>query len=52
MRANLYPMALQEPFYYHFLGVWLPDKSETFFAKRDPKALQYLPYLLPKPDAA
>lgn len=30
--------------------VWIPEHSEEYFKKRDPKALTYLPKLLPPPD--
>jgi len=30
-------------------GVWLPNHAAKYFADRDPKALEYLPKLLPKP---
>lgn len=50
VKANAYPNALWPSFIDHFHTVWLPQKSEQYFGQRDPKALEFLPYLLPKPD--
>jgi hypothetical protein len=47
-----YPNALLPAFRAHFFEVWIPNKSQTYFQSSDMKALEYLPYLLPKPDAA
>lgn len=52
VKANAYPNVMWPSFIDHFHTVWLPDKSEAYFGKRDPQALEYLPYLLPKPEAA
>jgi hypothetical protein len=52
IRANAYPDALLAPFRQHFREVWLPTKAVRYFEKRDPRALEYLPKLLPKPKAA
>ncbi|SFC10746.1 KilA-N domain-containing protein [Salipiger profundus] len=51
VKANAYPNALWPSFIEHFHAVWLPGKAENYFGQRDPRALEYLPYLLPKPDA-
>ncbi len=45
--ARLYPNALIADFRAHFHEVWLPMRCEAYFAERDPKALTYLPRLLP-----
>jgi len=47
-----YPNALLPAFRAHFFEVWLPEKSLSYFQGKDAKALEYLPYLLPKKDAA
>ena len=47
---KLYPNEVLADFRKHFHEVWLPKKSENYFAERDPKALQFLPKLLPKPE--
>ena len=47
--AKAYPDSLLASFRKHFREVWLPQKAKEYFAKRDPRALQYLPKLLPKP---
>lgn len=47
--ARLYPNELLADFRKHFHTVWLPTKAEAYFKERDPKALQYLPKLLPPP---
>lgn len=36
----------------HFETVWLPQKARQYFTERDPKALAYLPKLLPAPTRA
>ncbi len=50
--ANAYPNAFLAPFRAHFFEVWIPDRAQLYFQKRDPAALEYLPYLLPRPSAA
>ncbi len=45
--ANAYPNALLPAFRQHFFEVWIPERAEVYFKKRDAKALEYLPYLLP-----
>lgn len=47
-----YPNDLWPAFQKHFFEVWIPEKAQTYFQSKDPKALEYLPYLLPKPHAA
>ncbi|EBA12386.1 KilA-N domain-containing protein [Roseobacter sp. CCS2] len=47
-----YPNDLLPAFRAHFFEVWLPSKALNYFQGKDPKALEYLPYLLPKKDAA
>lgn len=47
--ARLHPNELLADFRAHFHEVWLPQKAETYFKDRDPKALAYLPKLLPRP---
>jgi hypothetical protein len=49
VRAKAYPEDLLPPFRKHFREVWLPEKAPSYFASRDPRALQYLPRLLPAP---
>ncbi|MBV7394539.1 KilA-N domain-containing protein [Mameliella sediminis] len=46
-----YPNKLLPPFREHFFEIWVPQKAEGYFQKKDPKALEFLPYLLPKPFA-
>lgn len=47
-----YPNRLLPAFRAHFFEVWIPNQSARYFEARDVKALEYLPYLLPKPSAA
>ena len=47
--ARLYPNSLLAEFRAHFQDVWLPQRAQAYFEDRDPKALPYLPALLPKP---
>jgi hypothetical protein len=49
VRAKAYPEELLPPFRKHFREVWLPEKAPDYFAARDPRALQFLPRLLPAP---
>jgi len=46
---KLYPNSVLADFRKHFHEVWLPKKARDYFTDRDPKALQYLPKLLPAP---
>jgi phage anti-repressor protein len=39
---KLYPIEIYPDFVNHFFGVWLPNKSEEYFSKRDPNALPFL----------
>ena len=50
--ANAYPNSLLPSFRAHFFEVWMPLKAAEYFVSRDPVALEYLPFLLPKPRAA
>lgn len=52
VHANAYPNALLPAFRAHFFEVWMPQKALQYFGERDVNALEYLPYVLPKPDAA
>jgi len=44
---KLYPNEVLADFRNHFHKVWLPTKAEKYFKERDPKAIEYLPKLLP-----
>lgn len=43
VQARLYPNKLLADFRKHFHEVWLPQRSESYFAEKDPTALPYLP---------
>lgn len=45
---KLYPNEVLSDFRKYFYEVWLLKKSEKYFSDRDPKALEYLPKLLPQ----
>jgi KilA-N domain len=45
--AKLYPLSVLEDFREHFFKVWLPEKAEGYFRKKDPKALPHLSKLVP-----
>ena len=45
--AKLYPNSVLADFREHFYKVWLPTKASQYCKERDPKAIQYLPKLLP-----
>lgn len=47
--ARLYPNKYLEDFKLFFYNEWLINRSQAYFAKRDPNALPYLPKLLPAP---
>jgi KilA-N domain len=47
-----YPNSLLPSFRQHFFEVWIPEKAVTYFSAKDPVALEYLPFLLPRPKAA
>lgn len=50
VHAKQYPRRLL-PLYLDFIDrVWIPECAEDYFRKRDPRALVYLPLLLPSPD--
>ena len=48
VRAKAYPEDLLPAFRRHFRGEWLPKKAAEYFGKHDPRALEFLPRLLPK----
>lgn len=48
--ARLYPNRYLADFREFFHNTWLPNKAVGYFMKRDPKALPYLPKLLPPPN--
>lgn len=52
VEAKLYPIDILPDFIRHFNNLWLPGKAVAYFKKRDEKALEYLPKLLPAPKAA
>lgn len=52
VQAKAYPNEWLAPFREHFETVWLPQKARQYFTERDPKALAYLPKLLPAPTRA
>ena len=45
--ARLYPNEVLADFRNYFHNTWLPNRAQGYFSKRDPKALEYLPNLLP-----
>ena len=49
VEANLYPLSLLKDFRLHFFNVWLPQKANTYFQEKDPKALPHLSKLVPLP---
>ena len=49
VEARLYPNELLADFRQHFQEVWLPARATNYFEERDPKALEFLPRLLPPP---
>lgn len=51
VRPKAYPNVLLPSFRAHLFEVWMPQKAVSYFESRDPVALEYLPYLLPKPEA-
>jgi hypothetical protein len=46
---KLYPNEVLADFRKHFHTVWLPTRAGKYFKERDPKALPYLPKILPPP---
>ncbi|MCA1337343.1 KilA-N domain-containing protein [Pseudooceanicola marinus] len=52
VHPKAYPNSLLPPFRAHFFEVWIPNRAASYFQAKDPVALEYLPYLLPKPGAA
>lgn len=49
--AKAYPNEWLAEFRDHFENVWIPERALYYFKERDPKALPYLPALLPPPNA-
>lgn len=49
VRAKAYPEELLPAFRTHFREVWFPRRAADYFKARDPRALQYLSPLLPRP---
>lgn len=49
IEARQYPLKYLPAFIEYVDEVWIPERAEQYFKKRDPKALPYLPKLLPKP---
>jgi hypothetical protein len=47
--AKAYPERFLPHFRQHLREVWLPRRAESYFRQRDPRALPYLPRLLPRP---
>ena len=47
--ARLYPVEYLADFRKHFNEVWLPQRAEDYFKERFPKALPFLPRILPLP---
>lgn len=46
---KLYPNSVLADFRKYFHEIWFPQKALTYFTERDPKAVKYLPKLLPSP---
>ena len=49
VNARLYPIEYLPAFRLYFNEVWLPEKAETYLATNFPKALPFLPRILPLP---
>ena len=51
VEARLYPLEYLADFRRYFNETWLPERAETYFAERFPKALPFLPRIrqLPSP---
>lgn len=47
--ARAYPNEWLAEFRDHFENIWIPERALYYFKERDPKALPYLPALLPPP---
>jgi hypothetical protein len=52
VQAKAYPETLLAAWRNHFRSEWLPNRAMSYFQGRDNEALQYLPKLLPAPQAA
>ncbi len=48
--AKLYLNDVLTDFRLYFRDTWMPNKAVQYFKDKDPKALQFLPKLLPAPD--
>ena len=51
VKARLYPIEHLPDFRRYFNETWLPERAETYFAERFPKALPYLPRISELPAA-
>lgn len=49
VQAKAYPNSYLATFREHFTEIWLPERAESYFAERDPKALGHLKVALPPP---
>ena len=49
VQARLYPVEHLPDFRRYFNEVWLPDRAESYFAEKCPKALPFLPRILQLP---
>ena len=49
VQARLYPNKYLAAFREYFSEVWLPERAESYFAERFPKALPFLPQVLQLP---
>jgi len=49
VKARMYPIEALPIFRKFIYDKWIPEKAQTYFKKRDPIALDYLPKLLPAP---
>lgn len=48
VKANKYPIEALPTFRRYVHEKWIPEFADEYFRKRDPKALEYLPLLLPE----
>ena len=46
IEAFQYPNEMLPMFIEYVEGVWIPERAESYFKKKDPKALEYLPELI------
>ncbi len=47
VEARLYPIELLSDFRKHFKEVWMPQRMQDYFRKRDPVAIEYFPKAFP-----